>query len=119
MREHESLAAELKELKALRTSIDARINRIQKLLNLGLTDRSDNIDGSIVAKYIREWLDENHTVEMLAEKADISPATVYNVLDGRRVRETTVDKILTALGLVHIFNEIVPPTPPQSKYYEE
>lgn len=116
-------AQELAELIRLRDTLSERIIRLRR--RTSQDDRQYNghrktsVPSEAIAPYVREWIDQGHMLRDLADKAGLSEETIRNILrPGRYVTETTVDKVLTALNVNHVYGRLVP-EPPPTKYYEE
>lgn len=73
-----------------------------------------------IKPYLQEWISHGHTLRTLADKAMLAESTLESIMRNRTetVRLDTADRILTALGIPHILNNIVP-DPPEGQYYEE
>lgn len=114
---------ELKELYHLRDALNVRIARLEQRAIFPVSKNGAG-DAVVYTKdirpYVQGWIDEGYTLQSLADKADISVATLYNILQRTRptVKENTVDKILQALGLPHVYNDIFP-EPPEDYHYTE
>lgn len=121
------LRNEIVELEKMREMIDDRIAFLQDQIDLRRTSKvatNGTLYTGVMAielkPYIQEWIDQGFTVQALADKALLSTQTIYRVMQESEymVRVSTADAILQALGLPHIFNQIVP-DPPEGQYYEE
>ena len=110
----------LEELLKLRSIIDQRIESLRRR-ELTPTNGRDMVAKSDLAPYVREWVSTGKSLGTLANRAMISITTLERILSDEQgvVTESTADKILTALGLPHIFNQLVLPDPPPSQFYEE
>jgi Helix-turn-helix len=118
---------ELRALYQIRALIDERIaffetqlvvrNVVQKRSNGSLYPGVNTED---LKPYIQEWVDQGYTLRTLADKAMISETTLQKIMRGsvQMTRDDTADRILTALGLPNVYNELVP-DPPEGQYYEE
>jgi hypothetical protein len=80
----------------------------------------DVVESARLAPYIQQWIDGGSTLLSLSRVAGVGEKTLRQILSGQlpTVRELTADRILSGLGLPHVFNEIVP-DPPISKYWED
>lgn len=98
-----------------------------KLSYSGLWVQSD-----CIAPLIQEhWLDHGHSLAALEAKANIGTGVLSKITNGKTqwTREEFADKILMALDLPHLFNDlpkarvrrqVMPITePPKSQYWEE
>lgn len=124
MKERNEIEEELRELHQLRDLIEKRITRLYFRLYAPTHKRSNGysvVYAEDLRPYVQAWIDEHKPLRSLAERADINEHTLYAILRGTRetVREATADKILSALELPHIFNELVPPPPEDYHYSEE
>jgi hypothetical protein len=113
---------ELRELIKLRSIIDQRIKSLRMRELVPTNNGRGMVDKSDLAPYLREWIGNGKTLGTLADKAMISVTTLEKILKEDTpggVLESTADRILMALDLPHIYNQLVPPDPPPSQFYEE
>lgn len=114
---------ELKELLALQTIIEQRITRLRLRL-IAPTVRSGNnqrmVESRHVRPFITEWIDRGNTLQALADQCVMSDKTLRDIMnhEEKLISERSADKILVALGLPHVYNEIVP-EPPPGQYWED
>ena len=114
---------ELNALKELRAIIDKRIERLQ-LRMVAPEVISGNgqrmVENRYIRPFIREWIDRGNTLIELANQCGMSDGTLRRIMRENEdlMSERSADKILTALGLPHVYNEIVP-EPPPTQFWEE
>ena len=127
MDNNKQILEELQTLRKLHSATEERISQLEKQLRYRTTvkiAKNGNIYKGVLCSdlrpYIQEWVDMGRTLGALADNAGISEGSIVRILNNKQdmVRTDTADKLLTALGLPHIFNELVP-EPPESQYYEE
>ena len=127
MQDNKQILEELHTLRKLQQATEERISQLEKQIRYRTTmkvAKNGNIYSGVLCSdlrpYIQEWVDMGRTLGALADRASISEGSIVRILNNKQdmVRTDTADKLLTALGLPHIFNELVP-EPPESQYYEE
>lgn len=123
----EEITEELKTLRKLRSTIDERIRQLEGKLQYKTALRiksngalQTGIPTTEIKPYVQEWVDQGHTLVALAHKANVSESTIDNIMQkpDSMVRTSTADAVLTALGLPHVLNRILP-DPPEGHFYEE
>lgn len=123
--EKNRIKEELIELLKLRDLLEDRIQRLQYRMIAPVHRGSGNGYSVVYAEdlrpYVQAWIDDHKPLRSLAERADVNEHTLYAILRGTRetVKESTADKILQALELPHIFNQLVPLPPEDYHYVEE
>lgn len=127
MQDNKQILEELHTLRKLQQATEERINQLERQLRYKTTmkvAKNGNIYRGVLCSdlrpYVQEWVDMGRTLGALADNAGLSEGAIVRILNNKQdmVRTDTADKLLTALGLPHIFNELVP-EPPESQYYEE
>jgi len=122
---------ELSELYRMREYINQRINDISATIkhdsiSLHLSGGKIYVLTSELKPYVQEWVNLGYSLNVLADKAIVSEATLLNILRLKTeyTRENIADKILTALDMPQVRLEIYEhkqtliPKPPQG-YFEE
>lgn len=117
-------------------------SRIKKLKEKQYNDKRPKLGGHRLAfsglfiqaecliPYIQKAVDNGDSATAIAERAMVSNTTVSNILIRKHtwMREEIADKILMALDLPHVFNELEKVRlkrkvqivePPESQYFEE
>lgn len=127
MQDDKLIHEELVSLRKLRDSLNERITLLEKQQRYRVALKVKN-NGAIyngvlstdLIPYIQEWIDNGHTIRALADKANLAEDTIGRILRNEHtmVRTTTADRIITALGIPHIFSKLVP-DPPEGQFYEE
>ena len=127
MKPHE-IRAEIRALQWTRRQLKERIDFLRKQLpkeDLELVQEikhhpngTVSVPGERVAPLIRGWIDSGRSLGALERLSGVSDRTLRNALNGDNIADTSVDKLLIALGKEHLYNDIVP-MPPESHYYEE
>lgn len=119
---------ELRQLQRMRAMIDDRIAYFERQLLLRTQEKVASngsiytgVPAELIKPYLQEWIDQGHTLRTLADKAMLSESNLLRIMRGDRdmIRESTADKILSALGITHVYNEIVPEPPEDYHYMEE
>lgn len=119
MKEVELLQAEMRQLKELRSTIDARIEWIhRRLYSPSLGNGSRSLDSRPLSKYIQQSIDNHESLRAIAARCNVSERIVANALRGEPISEASADRLITGLGIPHLYDDIVP-MPPESQYYEE
>jgi hypothetical protein len=127
VQDNKQILEELHTLRKLQQATEERISQLEKQIRYKTTmkvAKNGNIYRGVLCSdlrpYVQEWVDMGRTLGALADNAGLSEGAIVRILNNKQdmVRTDTADKLLTALGLPHIFNELVP-EPPESQYYEE
>lgn len=109
---------ELKQLRALRHSLDLRIKRLESRMTEPNPGRSPSVSTEKLCSHIQKWIDSGKSLVALADEAMVDEKTIRTALKGQNISERSVDRIVVALGLPHLYDDIVP-LPPPSQYYED
>lgn len=118
MRETELLQAEMRQLKELRTAIDTRIAWIHRRLYSPTINGQRSVDTRPLIKFIQESIDNHESLGAIAARCNVSERVVATALRGESISEASADKLITGLGIPHLYDDVVP-MPPESHYYEE
>lgn len=127
MEDNKQIEAELSTLRKLQSATQERIDQLENQLKLRTALRLSNngklyegVEVSRLKPYIQSWIDQGYTLASLAQKAGLSESTVQKMMTDERemMRTSTADKLITALGITHLYDDIVP-EPPEGHYYEE
>lgn len=118
MNEVEYLQAEMRHLKELRRTLDVRIAWVYRRMHSPRLDGRNSVDSRPLSKYIQQSIDNHESLRAIAERCNVSERTVATALKGEPISEASADRLVTGLGIPHLYDDIVPP-PPESQYYEE
>lgn len=117
----QDLRAELRQLKELRKTLDTRMAWIHRRLYSPTINGKYSVDSTPLIKYIQQSIDNGESLSIIADRCMVSERTVANALRGEPISEASADRLVTGLGIPHLYDDIVPfvPDPPESKFYEE
>ena len=109
---------EIEQLLAIRSYATKRLNALR--LTGYQADRR-RVSAAPLIPVIRQWIDSGKSLTLLSATVLISDRTLRRILTGdlETILDDTADKFFTRLGLPHIYDELFPPEPPPSQYYEE
>jgi hypothetical protein len=121
-REEEMLREEYKQLKELRKTLETRMAWVhRKLYYPRMSDNRNTVDSRPLIPFIQQAIDNHETIIAISDRCKVSEGTIRNILRGLPISEPSIDRVLTGLGMPHLYDDMVPfvPDPPESKFYEE
>jgi hypothetical protein len=117
MKEIDLLQAEMRQLKELRRILDVRIEFIHRRMYSPSLGKSA-VDSRPLIPFIQQSIDNHESLGAIAARCNLSERTVAAALRGEPISQSSADKLITGLGIPHLYDDIVP-MPPESQYYEE
>lgn len=120
-REVDELHAEMRQLKELRAALDTRMAWIHRRLYSPNINGKTSVDSRPLIPFIQKCIDNHESLSVIADRCMVSERVVANALRGEPISERSADRLVTGLGIPHLYDDIVPfvPDPPESQYYEE